>query len=80
MMIRMSTKITFAEWVSRVEATGRSKHQIARDLNIQTASLYRYLSGERTPSREVMLRIMSLSGERVDINCFFAARRSEPAA
>lgn len=73
----MSQKITFAEWVKRVEDTGRDKLLIAKDLNIEVASLYRYLANERVPSKAVMKRILAQSSGRVDIACFYTA--SEPA-
>lgn len=74
----MSTKITFPEWVKRVEQTGRPKPAIADDLGIKPASLYRYLAKERVPSRLVMDRILKVSGGLVDIAWFYAP--SEVAA
>jgi hypothetical protein len=68
----MSEKITFAEWVAERESAGASKAEIALDLKIKIASLYRYLDASRVPDRQVMQRILTQSGGRVDVACFYA--------
>lgn len=72
----MNQKISFAEWVGAEEQGGRSKAALAKLLGIELASLYRYLARERVPARSVMDRILKLSGERVDVAWFFAAKEA----
>lgn len=73
----MSQKITFPEWVARVESTGSSKALIAENiLKIEVASLYRYLSRDRIPNKKVMDRIHTASGGMVDIAWFYAAKEA----
>lgn len=70
----MSQKISFPEWVERVENTGRSKAAIADELQVELASLYRYLSRDRIPNKKVMDRIHKASGGLVDIAWFYAPK------
>ena len=67
----MNQSISFPEWVSKQEASGHPKAELARDLKIEVASLYRYLARERVPSRPVMDRIIKLSSGTVDVSWFF---------
>lgn len=67
----MGTKITFVEWVKK---SGRKKALIAKDLKIELTSLYRYLSGDRVPSKDVMGRILAASDGQVDPACFYAPK------
>jgi DNA-binding phage protein len=75
----MSTKITFAEWVGRVEKTGREKADVAADLGISLTSLYRYLANDRVPTKTVMARILDRSGGLVDVTCFYASAQGRAA-
>lgn len=75
----MSQKITFPEWVERVEQTGRGKQLIAADLKVKVASLYRYLSKDRIPNKPVMDRIIKVSGGLVDITWFYASKEGAAA-
>lgn len=72
----MNQKISFAEWVSAEEQAGRSKADLSKLLGIELASLYRYLARERVPARSVMDRILTVSGQRVDVAWFFAAKET----
>lgn len=76
----MSQKITFPEWIERVESTGRTKSAVATELKVEVASLYRYLSKDRVPSRPVMDRIIKASGGLVDIAWFYAPKAEGAAA
>lgn len=76
----MSDKISFPEWVKKVEATGQDKEAIAKDLRVTTTALYRYLSGERIPDRKVMGRILSRSGGLVDVAWFYVHAERAGAA
>lgn len=44
----------------------------ARAIKVSTASLYRYIGGDRIPHRDVMARIVAVTGGEVQPNDFFA--------
>lgn len=67
----MDAKISFAEWVGERESAGLTKSEVATEIGTTVQSLYRYLSNDRVPDREIMRRILELSGHRVDVACFY---------
>lgn len=73
MILAMSQKISFPDWVSAAERGGQSKADIAGGLGVELASLYRYLSRDRVPSKSVMAKIDILSNGAVDLAWFFSA-------
>lgn len=73
MIVAMSQKISFPDWVSAAERGGQSKADIANGLGIELASLYRYLSRDRVPNKAVMTKIDALSKGAVDLAWFFSA-------
>jgi hypothetical protein len=72
--IAMNQQISFPDWVAREEQAGRGKPAVAAALQIEVASLYRYLSKDRVPSKAVMDRIIRASGGAVDIGWFYAPK------
>lgn len=70
----MNQQISFPDWVEHEERAGRSKSSIAADLQIEVASLYRYLSKDRVPSKAVMDRIIKASGGVVNIGWFYTPK------
>ena len=76
----MNQRITFPEWVDREEQAGRAKTTLAAELQIELASLYRYLSKDRIPSKAVMDRIIKASSGLVDITWFYVPKTEEAAA
>lgn len=49
-----------------------SPAQFAREIRVETASVHRYLCGERIPRREIMERIVRATNGAVQANDFFA--------
>jgi len=76
----MSTKISFVEWVAEREAAGVSKSDIASDISVTLASLYRYLANDRVPDRATMQRILDRSEQRIDVACFYAPKATQEGA
>lgn len=75
----MNQQISFPEWVEREEQAGRGKPSLAADLQIELASLYRYLSKDRVPTKSVMDRIIKASGGAVDIGWFYSPKPEQVA-
>ncbi|QDZ10549.1 hypothetical protein [Devosia ginsengisoli] len=75
----MNQQISFPEWVEREEQAGRGKPTVAAALKIEVASLYRYLSKDRVPSKAVMDRIIKASGGVVDIGWFYSPKVEQVA-
>lgn len=76
----MNQQISFPDWVEREEQAGRGKPAVAAALQIEVASLYRYLSKDRVPSKAVMDRIIKASGGAVDIGWFYVPKTAGAAA
>jgi hypothetical protein len=52
----------------------------AAGLSISTQALYRYMSGERVPRRDVMARITAATNGAVQPNDFFLEPQQSPTA
>jgi transcriptional regulator with XRE-family HTH domain len=74
----MTTKISFADWVTELEKAGRTKLEVAEEIGTTVTSLYRYLANDRVPDRDTMRRILDRSEGRVDVACFYADPNKHP--
>lgn len=57
-----------------------SPADFAREIRVETASVHRYLTGERIPRMEILERIIQATEGAVQANDFFAAAQARQAA
>ena len=66
----------FNDWLAQA---GRSKYKVAKDLNIQWTTIWRWTTGRGLPSPDMMRRVQEYTGGQVTPNDWVRAERAAEA-